>query len=296
MARRRHLIRPAPKDDDSDKGGLEPQAARGLARARLVRAPGGGVRRQPRPAQRHAHQRRRDADVRCGHADARARRHAAARVRQGCVSRRHRRRSRQRRQLRSVLAVRRHAAGAARRARVARRRAAPGHAPTTRTLVVAIDGATITFTPRRHRRRSRRGRRRARSTSRTCGSRRDADAHEGFYGLGEWPDVVDHRGTAAADADRARHERRGRRQREPRAGAAADRHARLGHVRREPAAGRVRCRARERYARSTSTYGTDWRWPRVPSVHGGRAARRAAAATTTSPAIPGCPRRGRSAR
>jgi len=61
-------------------------------------------------------------------------------------------------------------------------------------LVVAVDGATIAFTPE--------------GTDGflamvTPSAQNvaylqlapDADAHEGFYGLGEWPDVVDHRGT-----------------------------------------------------------------------------------------------------
>ena len=61
-------------------------------------------------------------------------------------------------------------------------------------LVVGVDGATITFTPEGT----------DGFAAQVAASAKqvayvqvapDADAHEGFYGLGEWPDVVDHRGT-----------------------------------------------------------------------------------------------------
>jgi alpha-D-xyloside xylohydrolase len=61
-------------------------------------------------------------------------------------------------------------------------------------LAIAVDGATITFTPE--------GTDGFAAEVATTAKQvayvqvaPDADGHEGFYGLGEWPDVVDHRGT-----------------------------------------------------------------------------------------------------
>ena len=61
------------------------------------------------------------------------------------------------------------------------------------SLQIKIDGATVTFTPE-----GKDGFAAAVASSAKNVAyvqiAPDADAHEGFYGLGEWPDVVDHRG------------------------------------------------------------------------------------------------------
>ena len=103
----RHLDPNAPEGRRRRQGQPRAAATRGLARARVARAPGGGVKRQPRPAQRHAHERRGNADIgiagsltlaataRCGSRSARMRfrsarstisRAARASIRTGCSS------------------------------------------------------------------------------------------------------------------------------------------------------------------------------------------------------------------